>query len=316
MPGWIDLHHHVLPPSLLEAFGDAAMTEVAGRGLPTWNPDVSIEAMDRVGIDTAMLSVSATGVHFGDDAAARRLARDCNEYGASVAAEHAKRFGYFASLPLPDVDGSLDEVTHVFDVLGVDGLVLQSSNHDGSYLGDPRFEQVMAELDRRQALVLVHPAVPVISSTLSLDIPVFGMEFTFDTTRAAFNLAYTGTFERFPNITWILAHAGGTVPYLVGRFSLLWMVDNDLAERAPQGAVAYMANLYYDTALSANPHALSSLAELVGWDHVVFGSDFPFAPELAAQLSVMSLEADERFDGTALDGIRRSNALRLLERRG
>jgi len=240
---------------------------------------------------------------------------DCNEYGAGITADHPGRFGYFASLPLPDVEGSLDELTHAFDVLRADGLVLQSSNYDGSYLGDPRFDEVMEELDRREALVFVHPAVPVSAAAQSLDIPVFGMEFTFDTTRAAFNLAYTGTLERFPNITWVMAHAGGTVPYLVGRFSLLWMVDHDLAERAPLGATAYMANLYYDIALSANPHVLSSLAELVGWDHVVFGSDFPFAPELAAQLSIVSLESDKRFDGGALNGIRRNNALQLLERR-
>ena len=313
--GWIDLHHHLLPPPLLKALGDAAVSDIAGRELPEWSPDISLGVMDRVGIDTAVLSVSATGVHFGDDASARRLARDCNEYGAGITADHPGCFGYFASLPLPDVEGSLDELTHAFDVLRADGLVLQSSNYDGSYLGDPRFDEVMEELDRREALVFVHPAVPVSAAAQSLDIPVFGMEFTFDTTRAAFNLAYTGTLERFPNITWVMAHAGGTVPYLVGRFSLLWMVDHDLAERAPLGASAYMANLYYDTALSANPHVLSSLAELVGWDHVVFGSDFPFAPELAAQLSVVSLETDERFDGGALDGIRRNNALRLLERR-
>ena len=240
--GWIDLHHHLLPPALLKALGDAAVSEVAGRELPEWSPDISLGVMDRVGIDTAVLSVSATGVHYGDDAAARRLARDCNEYGAGVAADHPGRFGYFASLPLPDVEGSLDELTHAYDVLRADGLVLQSSNYDRSYLGDPRFDEVMEELDRREALVFVHPAVPVTAAMLSLDIPVFGIEFTFDTTRAAFNLAYTGTLERFPNITWVMAHAGGTVPYLVGRFSLLWMVDHDLAERAPLGAAAYMAN--------------------------------------------------------------------------
>ncbi len=103
------------------------------------------------------------------------------------------------------------------------------------------------------------------------------------------------------------------MPFLVGRFSLLWAVDDELADRAPLGAVAYMARLYYDTALSANPHALSSLAELVGWDHVVFGSDFPFAPELAAQLSVMSLDSDQRFDPGVLEGIARANALRLFD---
>ncbi len=312
--GWIDLYHHLLPPPLVKELGDAAVTEVAGRTIPEWRPDISLDVMDRVGIDRALLSVSATGVHFGDDARARRLARACNDYGAGVVADSPDRFGYFASLPLPDVDGSLDELVHAFDVLDADGLVLQSSNSDGSYLGDPRFDAVLAELDRREALVFVHPAVPVSSSGLDLDIPAFGLEFTFDTTRAAFNLAYSGALERFPDSTWVLAHAGGTVPYLVDRFSLLWAVDDELVERAPQGAVAYMARLYYDTALSANPHALSSLAELVGWDHVVFGSDFPFAPELVAQLSVMSLDSDRRFDARALEGIRRTNALRLLHR--
>lgn len=312
--GWIDLHHHLLPPPLLEELGDAAVTEVAGRGLPEWSPGISLGVMDRVAIDRAVLSVSATGVHFGDDARARRLARACNDYGAEVVADSQGRFGYFASLPLPDVEGSLDEIARSFDVLGVDGLVLQSSNSDGSYLGDLRFEPVLAELDRRHALVFVHPAVPLSSSGLALGIPAFGLEFTFDTTRAAFNLAYTGALERFPNVTWVLAHAGGTVPFLVGRFSLLWAIDDELAERAPLGAEAYMARLFYDTALSANPHALSSLAELVGWDHVVFGSDFPFAPELAAQLSVMSLDSDPRFDPVALKGIKSANARRLLER--
>jgi len=312
--GWIDLHHHLLPPPLLEEMGDAAVTEVAGRALPKWSPEISLGVMDRVGIERAVLSVSATGVHFGDDGRARRLARACNDYGAGVVADSPGRFGYFASLPLPDVDGSLEELGRAFDVLGVDGLVLQSSNSDGSYLGDPRFDPVLAELDRHHAVVFVHPAVPVSSSGLALDIPAFGLEFTFDTTRAAFNLAYTGALERFPKITWVLAHAGGTVPFLVGRFSLLWVIDDELAERAPQGAVAYMARLYYDTALSANPHALSSLAELVGWDHVVFGSDFPFAPELAAQLSVMSLDSDPRFDPGELEGIKRANAVRLFDR--
>ncbi len=312
--GWIDLHHHLLPPPLVKELGDAAVTEVAGRRIPEWSPDISLGVMDRVRIDKALLSVSATGVHFGDDTRARRLARACNDCGAGIVADSPERFGYFASLPLPDVDGSLDELAHAFDVLDADGLVLQSSNNDGSYLGDPRFDPVLAELDRRWALVFVHPVVPVSSSGLDLDIPAFGLELTFDTTRAAFNLAHSGALERFPNITWVLAHAGGTVPYLVGRFSLLWAADDELAERAPQGAIAYMARLYYDTALSANPHALSSLAELVGWDHVVFGSDFPFAPELVAQLSVMSLDSDQRFDAHALEGIRCTNALRLLHR--
>ena len=308
--GWIDVHHHLLPPPLVDVMDAAGMVEVAGRELPEWSPQLSLEVMDRQGIDTALLSVSATGVHFCDDAEARWLARACNEYGAELVADHPGRFGYFASLPLPDLDGSLAEVEHALDVLGAEGFVLQSSNSDGSYVGDARFDPLMAELDRRAALVFVHPAIP--RTPMPTPIPAFAMEFPFDTTRAAFNLAYSGALERYPHITCILSHAGGTVPYLASRFSLLWLVDPELAERAPQGAVAYLARLYYDTALSANPHALSSLVELVGWDHVVFGSDFPFAPELAAQLSIASLEGDGRFDAESLELVRRRNALGLL----
>jgi predicted TIM-barrel fold metal-dependent hydrolase len=268
--------------------------------------------MDRNGVQAALLSVSAPGVHFGDDAAARRLARACNEYSAEVVRDHPARFGAFASLPLPDVDGALAELAYVYDELGVDGIVLQSSHSDGSYLGDPRFEPVLDELDRRRAVVFVHPAIPRTAAAIPIDIPVFGMEFTFDTTRAAFNLAYTGALERHPDIEWILAHAGGTVPYLVDRFGLLWAMDPELAERAPQGALAYLSRLHYDTALSANRHAFASLGELVGWDRVLFGSDYPFAPEIVTSLSVMSLDGDTRFDARERAAILEGNAARLF----
>ena len=310
--GWIDVHHHLLPPALVELMEREGIVEVAGRERPAWNPELSLGVMDRHGIERALLSVSATGVHFGDDLKARELARACNEYGAGLGASHDGRFGYFASLPLPDVEGSLTEIAYALDDLGVEGFVLQSSNSDGTYLGDPRFDPVLAELDRRGALVFVHPAIPRIAEQIPVEIPVFAMEFTFDTTRAAFNLAFTGALERYPNIRWVLSHAGGTVPYLVGRFALLWMADEALVERAPKGAVHYLSQLYYDTALSANPHALSSLTELVGFDHVLFGSDFPFAPELATQVSIMSLDADPRFSPEDLELVRRGNVLRLL----
>jgi predicted TIM-barrel fold metal-dependent hydrolase len=207
------------------------------------------------------------------------------------------------------VEGSLTEIDDAFDVLGADEIVLQSSNYDGSYLGDTRFDPVLAELDRRAALVFVHPAIPRVAQVTP--IPAFAMDFPFDT-RAAFNLAYSGSLERLGDITWILSHAGGTVPYLVSRFSLLWAIDPQLADRAPDGANAYLARLYYDTALCANRHSLSCLAELVGWDHVLFGSDLPFAPEPVAQLSIASLERDDRFDADELELVGRKNALVLL----
>ncbi|MFI5042418.1 MAG: amidohydrolase family protein, partial [Acidimicrobiales bacterium] len=255
---------------------------------------------------------SAPGVHFGDDAAARDLARRSNEAAAETVAAHPSRYGSFATLPLPDIDGALAETTFALDTLGADGIVLLSSHSDGSYLGDPRFDELLAELDRRQTVVFIHPAIPTIAERIPVDIPVFAMEFTFDTTRAVFNLAYTGALERYPNVRFICAHAGGTVPYLVARFDLLWFLDPDLAERAPGGGSTYLARLFYDTALSANPHALRSLTELVGADHILFGSDFPFAPEPATTMQVAGLRAYDGLTADDLHQVERETALALF----
>ena len=309
-PFRIDVHHHTIPPVFREQLLSRGVVEAGGRDLPDWSADLSLGVMDRNGIATSVLSVSAPGVHFGDDAAARDLARRCNEASAELVAARPDRFGFFASVPLPDADGAAAEVAYALDELGADGIVLMSSHHDGSYLGDPRFDGVLAELDRRSAVAFVHPVEPAFAGRVRLDIPAFAMEFTFDTTRAACNLAFTGALERYPNVRFVLSHAGGTVPYLVGRFDLLWFTDDALVERAPRGGRAYLRDLYYDTALSANPHALSSLTELVGADHVLFGSDYPFAPELATQLTVQGV-ADWPF-GDDRAGVERGNALDLL----
>ncbi|MGD0880338.1 MAG: amidohydrolase family protein [Acidimicrobiales bacterium] len=308
---YIDVHHHAIPPVYREALSGRRIAESGGLDLPDWSPELSLGVMDRNEIATAVLSVSAPGIHFGDDADARELARRCNEASAEAVESHPTRFGFFAILPMPDVDGSVAEAAYAIDVLGADGVVLLSSHHDGSYLGDPRFDAVLAELDRRSAVAFVHPVAPAFSDRIGVGIPAFAMEFTFDTTRAAFNLAYTGALERYPNIRFVLSHAGGTVPYLVARFDLLWFVDGALAERAPKGGSSYMRSLYYDTALSANPHALSSLTELVGADHILFGSDYPFAPELATRMTVDGV-ADYPFTDPDRARVRRGTALDLL----
>jgi predicted TIM-barrel fold metal-dependent hydrolase len=310
-PFRIDVHHHTIPPFYREALFRRGIDRSGGIELPDWGPDLSLGVMDRNGTATAVLSVSAPGVHFGDDTEARDLARRCNEASAELVAAHPARFGFFAILPMPDVGGSAVEAAYALDELGADGVVLMSSHPDGSYLGDPRFDAVLDELDRRSAVAFVHPVAPAFFDRIGVGIPAFAMEFTFDTTRAAFNLAYTGALERYPNIRFVLSHAGGTVPYVVGRFDLLWFTDDTLAERAPKGGSAYLRSLYYDTALSANPHALSSLTELVGADHVLFGSDYPFAPELATTMTVEGL-ARYPFADADRARVERENALGLL----
>lgn len=311
-PNRVDVHHHLIPSPYTSALHRLGIREVAGRELPEWSPELSLGIMDRHGIEMAVFSVSAPGVHFGDDAAARTLARQCNEASAEIVRANPARFGLFASMPLPDVDGALEEAAFALDVLGADGIVLLSSFSDGGYLGSPRFDALLAELDRRAAVVFVHPAIPAAADRTAVDIPIFAMEFTFDTTRAAFNLAYTGALERYPNIRFILAHAGGTVPYLVARFDLLWFQDPELAERAPKGGSAYMRSMFYDTALSANPHALRSLGELVGPDHILFGSDYPFAPEVATEMQISGLTAYPGYSDKDRRLVERSTALALL----
>jgi predicted TIM-barrel fold metal-dependent hydrolase len=309
---FIDVHHHLLPDFYVDVLRSNGYHEVGGRETPEWSPDLSLGVMDRNRIAVAVTSLSAPGTHFGDDAAAQALARRCNEYSADLVRRYPSRFGSFATLPMPFVDGAVEEAVYALDVLGADGLVMLSSHHDGTYLGDVRFDPLMQALDEREAVVFVHPSIPVIAERINVRIPVFAMEFTFDTTRAIFNLVFNGTLERFPRIKWIVAHAGGTVPFLVDRFALLWFTDDELAERAPQGAAHYLAQLYYDTALSANAHALTSLRELVGDDHIVFGSDFPFAPELVATLSTMAVDETLDLSAASRREIRRGAATALL----
>jgi predicted TIM-barrel fold metal-dependent hydrolase len=311
--GRIDVHHHILPADYTGTLAKWGVGAGAGVPFPKWDPESTLEMLDRQGIAAAVTSISAPGVHFGDDAASRELARRCNELSAKLVGDHPSRFGAFAVLPLPDVAGALRELEYALDVLKLDGVVLFTSHSDGRYLGDPLFDDVMAELDRRRAVVFVHPVVPKTSDSLRLDVPGFAAEFVFDTTRAAINLVWSGTLERRPNLRIILSHAGGTTPYLVGRISLLSALPQ-MRERAPKGAAHYLAQLYYDTALSAVPNALRSLQEIAAPDKILFGSDFPFAPEPIAKASIEGLARYDGFDAAARARIERENALALFPR--
>lgn len=308
----IDVHHHILPAPYAEALDRAGYAKVAGVERPEWSAELALGVMDRHGIEVAVSSISAPGVHFGSDAEAATLARVCNDASAELIAQHPERFGAFACLPLPNVDASLREIEYALDTLGLDGIVLLASQSDGRYLGDPAFEEVMTELDRREAVVFVHPSIPLYVQHIPVDIPVFAMEFTFDTTRAVFNLAYTGTLERCPRIRFLLSHAGGTIPFLAWRFNLLWLRDRELMERAPKGGIHYLSQMYYDTALSANAHALRSLQELVGPGRILFGSDFPFAPEPITGATVKGVQSYDGFDEVTRYGVERDNALGLF----
>ena len=311
--GRIDVHHHIVPALYTEALARLGVGAGGGIPFPAWDPASALAMLDRQGIAIAVTSISAPGLHFGDDAAARELARRCNELSARLVADHPTRFGAFAVLPLPDVKGALLELEYALDVLLLDGVVLLASQSDGRYLGDPKFDDLMAELDRRQGVAFVHPAVPKSSESLPLDIPGAAIEFTFDTTRAALNLVWNGVADRCPSIRFILSHAGGTIPYLAHRISLFGLLPQARA-RMPKGPLEYLKRFYYDTALSASPHALRSLQELVPAEQILFGSDYPFLPEPLIDESIQGLADYRDFDAPTLERVEQSNALALFPR--
>src|SRR5579883_1188097 len=305
----IDVHHHILPPEYVASVGDARIGPLilAGR-TPQWTPAQSVEAMDRNGIATAVTSISAPGLWFGDPRATRDLARHCNDYAAEMRRDHPGRFGLFASLPLPDVDASLKEIEYSLDVLRADGIGLLTS-FGNQYPGDPAFAPVFDELDRRKAVVYFHPTAAPCSQCLG-EIPAATLEFPFDTTRAITSLLYSGTFARCRNIRYIFSHAGGTVPFLAERIARL-AVKPEYKKMVPEGVIAELRRLYYDTALSANPFAFRALMHLVPASQILFGSDYPFAPESTMVATVRGL-AELELGAVDLHAIERDNALRLM----
>jgi len=282
----IDTHQHVIPPRYAEWMRDKGIRP-GGIDLPSWSESSALKFMDGHGIQTGILSLSTPGVWFGDNAEARSWAREINEFCASVVARRPSRFGFFATVTLPDVEGALAEATYALDELHADGIVLLANN-DGRYLGDPAFAPLLEFLHRRSVAVFVHPGelpAPEVPG-----IPTFTADFLLDTTRTAISLILSGSMDRYPGIKFILAHAGGFVPYISYRILLtmvnaknkaqqLWTLV-DQKHQVPR-QLAVLRQFYYDIALSASPAALPSLLEVADSDHITYGSDFPFAPAVA-----------------------------------
>ena len=242
--------------------------------------------------------------------ATETLARHCNEYAAELRRDHPLRFGMFASLPLPDVDASLKEIGYALDVLKADGIGLMT-NYGGRYPGEADFAPVFDELERRKAVVYFHPTAALCGFALDT-IPAATLEFPFDTTRAIVSLLVGGTFARCRNIRFIFSHAGGAVPFLAERIARL-EARPEFKKSVPDGVVAELKRLRYDTALSANRFAFRALLELVPAANVLFGSDYPFAPEATMTASVRGLKT-LGLAATDLLAIERGNALELFPR--
>jgi predicted TIM-barrel fold metal-dependent hydrolase len=266
--------------------------------------------MDSHGIRTSVLSVSSPGTHFGDDRAARRLSRRVNEFAADVVRAHPGRFGHFASLPLPDVDGALAEAAHALDVLGSNGVAVET-NHDGAYLGNARFEPLWRELDDRDAVVFVHPTSPSCHEAVSLGRPRPMLEFLFDSTRAISDLVFNGVLSRYPRIQWVFTHGGGALPLLADRMELFRTVFGIGATDGPT-VQEQLQGLWFDMAGSPFPHQVPVLTTTFGYDRLLYGSDYCWTPAAGAVAQIASVDAAEQPAGGTWRALTTRNALRLL----
>jgi len=304
----LDVHAHYLPNSYRAALLAAGHEKPDGfPQVPDWSVEEHIGAMDRLGIATSLLSISSPGVYFGDASAARDLAREMNEIGRRAAVDHAGRFGLFAALPLPDVDAAIAEIAYCCDHLHVDGFALLT-NVGGTYLGDPSREPLFRELNRRQARVFIHPTSPACWQQTSLGRPRPMLEFFFDTTRAVVDLVLNGIVARYPDIEFIVPHAGATLPMIVDRVSVFSrLLDVD----ASVDVLRDIARLHYDLAGFPLPRQLDALLTITTLEHLHYGSDYPFTPEFAAAMAAERLAAVGDPAGSLIEALR-ANTQRLF----
>lgn len=312
----IDVHAHYLPDFYRTAAAAAGHEHPDGMpGLPLWDTGRALGMMDQLSIRAAMLSISSPGVHFGDDNAARKLAREVNEAGAKAVSDHPGRFGLFAALPLPDIDGALAEATYALDTLKADGIAVES-NHHGIYMGDRRFDPLFAELNRRRAVVFMHPTSPTCPccQTLSLGFPRPMIEFMFETTRAVTNMLLTGTFDRFPNLRLIVPHAGAAVPVLADRIAGLSPALGLPEPLDPDRFFATLRSFYYDLAGYPLPRLAPALLQVADPGRIFYGSDWPFTPLPIVARLAGEMDRTAAFDDATRTRILHGNALDLFPR--
>ena len=308
----IDVHHHVLPAFYIAAQRAAGISGTAYRGFPDWSPENSLALMEEHRIASTILSFTSPGIYFGDLAQTRELARRCNDYLAALAENHPGRFGGFAFLPLPDIDASLAEIERVLDVLKLDGITLLTSV-DERYIGDPKFEPVYEELNRRRIVTFIHPCYPPGTEARDWNIPRMMIDYPFETTRVATNLILNGVMERHGNIPFILSHAGGTLPFLAHRIAIFDRLTS-LQENYPEGALAYIRKFYFDTALSGDRVPLDALSGIIDPSHILFGSDYPYVSEDVVAIETAGFDDYDGFDQTTHAMINRGNAATLFPR--
>jgi aminocarboxymuconate-semialdehyde decarboxylase len=308
----VDLHQHVIPDFYWEASNEDG-NAAGGINPPRWSLDGAIAYLDEAGIDVAVPSISTPGVHFGDDQAARTLARRVNEYLADIRRNRPDRFGAFAALPLPDIEGSLEQLEYALDVLELDGVSI-FTNAGGSYLGDGRFDAIFAELQRRAAVVFVHPTASPNPIAHTLGLPDTLLDYPVDTSRAIAKLHYSNTLARTPDVKYVFVHAGGTIPFVASRFAIIDEMDV-IGGAQERGAFAdVLPRLHWDTASAFTDPVLHMLRSVTGLENVVFGTDYPYPTDAISIGGLRQLQNTTELDDRERAGVLGACAVRLIPR--
>ncbi len=313
----IDVHNHAIHKKYVQMLADKGIGAALGVAFPNWDPESTIKLMDENGIATAITSVGAPGVYFKPlpDALdfARMLARETNELSADLVRSYPTRFGAFATLPLPDIDSALKELEYALDVLKMDGVWLLTS-YEGRYLGDPYYDDLLFELNRRKCTVYFHPTVPPGLDCSHWMLPPACMDVPLDTARTAVSLMINGTMDRYGDINFILSHGGGILPIVAGRLSLTLQMIPTIEIKMVKDIYYYLNRFYYDTALVGFDANFRCMDAIINTSQILFGSDHPYVWPFAVAATTKGLNDYEGFSPEALKAIERENALRLFPR--
>jgi 6-methylsalicylate decarboxylase len=308
----VDTHHHFYPPAYQKAWLDWEDQ----RKIPhfpqqvAWTREKTVEEMDRNGVRVAVLSVASTpGLWFdtGPESAGR-MVRICNDYGAEMMRDYPGRFGLFATLSMLDIDATLKEIEYAFDTLKADGVGLQT-NYGDKWLGNAAYKPIWDELNRRKAVVYVHPLVAACCGNLSVGAFPAAIEVPHDTTRTITSLLVSGSFARYRDLRWLFSHAGGTMPMMAGRIDSFYGSRPNLKESFPEGIVGELKRLHYDTANATSAPTMAALLKLVPTSQITYGTDYPYFPlGQIASLRQMGFTPEE------MQSIESGNAIRLISR--
>lgn len=303
-PYRIDVHHHFAPP------GYSQELKALMQGHAKWSVEATLEEMEKSGIATAFTSLINPGMQAwgADPAGSRKIARISNEYAAQLMRDYPGRFGSFASIPFPDIEASLREIEYAYDTLKADGIYLWTS-YGGKLLGDPAFFPILAELNRRKAVIYTHPATPACCANIMPYISINAIEGPVDTTRTMMSLIFQGGAAKFPDIKWIFSHSGGVTPFLLSRFQRE-EVEKDRKNVLPNGLMHELRKFHYDTAQGHHEGALKSLLAVIPTSQILYGTDYPFwdGRRVSNDLAKGGFSTAERM---AID---RDNAARLFPR--